>query len=35
MSDALPTFETLVDLYQHATTEFESRELFGTKIRRG
>ena len=31
MSDALPTFETLVDLYQHATAEFESRELFGTK----
>src|SRR5260221_140766 len=31
MSDALPTFETLVDLYQYATAEFASRELFGTK----
>ena len=26
----MPHFETLVDLYEHATAEFESRELFGT-----
>ncbi len=31
MSEAAPSFDTLVDLYQYATAEFSSRELFGTK----
>src|SRR5581483_2899993 len=26
-----PHFDTLVDIYEHATKEFSSRELFGTK----
>ena len=31
MSEEHPHFDTLVDLYEQSTTQFESRELFGTR----